>query len=62
MNDTDPYERPPVLILGIILLVLGFVLHISVLWTIGIILLVIGAVLMVLGTAGRAVGGRKHWY
>jgi hypothetical protein len=51
-----------VLILGIILLVLGFVLHIPVLWTIGIILLVIGAVLMVLGTAGRAVGGRKHWY
>jgi uncharacterized protein DUF6131 len=50
------------IILGIILLVLGFVLHISALWTIGIILLVIGAVLALLGTAGRAVGGRKHWY
>ncbi len=50
------------LILGIVLLLLGFLLHIPVLWTIGIILLVIGAVLMLLGTAGRAVGGRKHWY
>jgi hypothetical protein len=50
------------IILGLILLVLGFVLHISILWTIGIILLVIGAILALLGTAGRAVGGRKHWY
>jgi hypothetical protein len=50
------------IILGVILLVLGFVLHIPVLWTIGIILLVIGAVLALLGTAGRAVGGRNHWY
>jgi hypothetical protein len=50
------------IVLGIILLVLGFVLNIPVLWTIGIILLVVGAVLAVLGAAGRAVGGRKHWY
>ncbi|MET0703201.1 MAG: DUF6131 family protein [Mycobacterium sp.] len=50
------------IILGLILLVLGFVLKISILWTIGIILLVIGAVLAVLGSAGRAVGGRKHYY
>ncbi|CAN5673570.1 hypothetical protein BH09ACT7_BH09ACT7_37650 [soil metagenome] len=50
------------IILGLILLVLGFVLKISILWTIGIILLVIGAVLAVLGSAGRAVGGRRHYY
>ena len=50
------------IILGIIMLVLGFVLNIPVLWTIGIILLVVGAVIAVLGAAGRAVGGRKHWY
>lgn len=48
--------------LGVILLILGFVLDISILWTIGIILLVIGVVLMLLGTTGRMVGGRKHWY
>ena len=50
------------IILGIILLVIGFVASIPVLWTIGIILVVIGAVLAVAGAAGRAIGGRKHWY
>ena len=50
------------LVLGLILLLLGFFLDISILWTIGIILLVVGAVLYVLGATGRAVGGRKNWY
>ncbi len=50
------------IILGLILLVLGFVLHIGFLWTIGIILIVIGVVLFALGAAGHAVGGRKHYY
>jgi hypothetical protein len=38
------------------------VFHISILWTIGIVLLVIGAVFWILGSTGRAVGGRKVWY
>lgn len=50
------------IILGIILLVLGFVLSIPVLWTIGIILIVVGAIFALLGATGRAVGGRKYWY
>jgi hypothetical protein len=50
------------IILGLILLIIGFVAHISILWTIGIILLVIGAVLALAGTAGRQIGGRRHWY
>lgn len=50
------------IILGIILLILGFVLSIQILWYIGIILIVIGAVLWILGATGRAVGGRKVWY
>jgi hypothetical protein len=50
------------IILGIVLLVLGFLLHISILWTLGIILLVVGAVLAILGGTGRAIGGRRHWY
>jgi len=50
------------IVLGIILLVLGFLFKISILWTIGIVLLVIGAILAVLGNMGRAVGGRRHWY
>jgi hypothetical protein len=47
------------LILGLICLVLGFVLHIQVLWIIGIILAVIGGILLILGTART--GGRR-WY
>ncbi|GAA0573166.1 hypothetical protein HPO96_17560 [Kribbella sandramycini] len=50
------------LILGLILLLLGFLLKISILWTIGIVLLVVGAVLFLLGSTGRAIGGRRHWY
>jgi hypothetical protein len=50
------------IILGLILLVLGFLLNVSILWTLGIIVLVIGVVLFALGSAGRAVGGRRHWF
>lgn len=48
--------------LGIILLILGYVLSISVLWTIGIILVVIGAVFWLLGAIGRPVAGRRYWF
>jgi hypothetical protein len=41
---------------------LGWVLGISILWTIGIIVLIIGIVFLVLGQMDRAVGGRKYWY
>jgi hypothetical protein len=51
-----------VIILGIILLVLGYLLGISILTTLGIILVVIGAILAILGATGRAVGGRKYWF
>jgi len=50
------------IILGIILLVLGLVLNINILYVLGIILLVVGAVLFLLGSSGRAVGGRRHYY
>ncbi|MFJ1705057.1 DUF6131 family protein [Kitasatospora sp. NPDC088346] len=50
------------IILGLILLVIGFAAHIGILWTIGIVLLVIGAVLLLLGVAGREVGGRRHYW
>lgn len=50
------------IVLGIILLIIGFVASIPILWTIGIILLVIGAILAILGLAGREIGGRRHWY
>jgi hypothetical protein len=50
------------IVLGIILLIIGFIAKIAILWTIGIILLVVGAVLVILGSMGRAVGGRRHYY
>jgi uncharacterized membrane protein HdeD (DUF308 family) len=50
------------IILGLILLVIGFVAKITILWTLGIILLVIGAVLMIAGAAGREIGGRRHYW
>jgi cell division protein FtsW (lipid II flippase) len=50
------------IVLGIILLIIGFVAGIPILWTIGIILVVVGAILALLGTAGREIGGRRHWY
>lgn len=50
------------IILGVILLILGAVLDISILYTIGGILLVVGVILWILGATGRAVGGRNHWY
>jgi hypothetical protein len=50
------------IVLGIILLVVGYIVHIGILETIGIVLIVIGAVLWLLGAIGRPVGGRKVWF
>jgi hypothetical protein len=55
-------RRRFVIILGLILLLLGLFLHIGTLWTIGIIVLVVGVVLALLGSTGRAVGGRRHYF
>jgi Family of unknown function (DUF6131) len=51
-----------VIVLGLICLILGLVLGVGILWTIGIILLVVGLILELLGTMGRAVGGRRHYW
>ena len=48
--------------LGIVLYVVGMVAGIAILKTIGGLLLVIGVILWILGSMGRAVGGRKHYY
>jgi Family of unknown function (DUF6131) len=50
------------IIVGLILLVLGLVLGIGILWTIGIVLIVVGAILWLLGSMDRAVGGRRHYW
>lgn len=50
------------IVLGVLLLILGFVLGISILWTIGLILIVVGIILAILGMMDRAVGGRRHYW
>lgn len=50
------------IILGVILLIAGFLLGIPLLITAGVIVLLIGVVLWIAGMAGHAVGGRRHYY
>jgi Family of unknown function (DUF6131) len=50
------------IVLGVILLLLGWALGISIFYTIGVILLVVGLVLLLLGSVGRPVGGRRWYY
>jgi disulfide bond formation protein DsbB len=59
---TRYYERIDMIVLGIVLLLIGYFAGISILYTIGGILLVIGVILWVLGAVGRPVGGRKVWF
>jgi Family of unknown function (DUF6131) len=56
------YWELDVIILGVILLIIGFIAKIAIVWTIGIIVLVVGAILALLGMMGHAVGGRRHYY
>jgi len=55
-------QEPPLIILGIILLIIGFIAGIAIVWTIGIIVVVAGAILALLGMAGHAIGGRRHYF
>ena len=50
------------IVLGIILLIVGLLAHISIIETIGIVLVVIGVVLFILGSMGRPVGGHRHYW
>lgn len=50
------------IILGVILLVIGWLTGISILHTVGAILLVVGLILLLLGQVGRPIGGRRWYY
>lgn len=50
------------IILGVVLLVIGLVAGIPILETIGVVLALVGLALFVLGSMGRAVGGRRHYW
>ena len=50
------------IVLGVILLIIGYFTSLSILYTIGGILVVVGIVLWILGSLGRPVAGRKAWF
>jgi hypothetical protein len=50
------------IILGVILLVVGWLTGISLLTTLGAILAVIGVILLLLGSMGRPVAGRSFYW
>lgn len=50
------------IVLGIVLLIVGIVLGVGILYTLGIVLVVVGAVLYLLGSLGRPIGGRSHYW
>ena len=50
------------IVLGLICLILGLVLGVGILWTIGLILIVVGIILWVLGSMGRTIGPRRHYW
>lgn len=50
------------IILGVVLAVVGWLIGLGVLVTIGIVLLVVGLVLLLLGQFHGPVGGRRYWW
>jgi hypothetical protein len=59
---TSDQGAATVIVLGVVLLIIGFIAKIAIIWTIGIIAVVVGAVLAIAGATGRSIGGRKHYY
>ena len=50
------------IVFGICLLIIAAIVpKLAVLWGVGIIVLIVGVILAVLGSMGRAVGGRHHY-
>lgn len=50
------------IVLGVVLAVIGWIVGIPVLWTIGLVLVVLGLILLAIGSAGRTIAGRRYWY
>jgi len=51
------------IVFGICLLIIAAIVpKLAILWGIGIVVLVVGVILAVLGSMGRSVGGRRHYY
>jgi len=50
------------IVLGLVLMLVGFLTKIVILWSLGVVVAVVGVVLLLLGAAGREIGGRRHYY
>lgn len=50
------------IILGLVLLLIGVLVGIPILYTLGVVLLIVGLVLMLLGRTGTAFAGRRHYW
>ena len=61
LNATRRWDREMIL-LGVVLLLIGFIAKIAILWVVGVVLLIVGLVMLALGAMGRAVGGRRHYF
>lgn len=55
-------KEPTMIIIGLVLMLIGFLTKIVILWSVGIVVALIGLVLLLLGAAGREIGGRKHYF
>ena len=47
---------------GVVLIILGFIVGIPLLYSLGVILTIVGAALYVFGAVGRQVGPRRHYW
>jgi hypothetical protein len=50
------------IIFGLVLFAIGLLAHIAILETLGLVIAVVGLALLVMGSMGRAVGGRRHYW
>jgi hypothetical protein len=50
------------IVLGVVLLIIGLLLKVQVLYVIGIVLIAVGLILFLLGSMGRAIGPRRHYF
>ena len=50
------------IVFGIVLILIAFLTKIAILETLGLVLIVVGVVLVLLGSVGRPIGGRRHYW
>ena len=62
LDSAQELEGNELIILGLVLFVIGLITHVAILETLGLVIAVVGVALLLLGSMGRAVGGRRHYW